>query len=99
MLLRRLARQEIYKATCQPRCENSPHKPIQFYDGLLVGNNIQRVELVVDNLQLVILLQGGAVGGHQTSCLDGGESSWVQDVRGENRDGVGVAQSRRRSSV
>ena len=63
-----------------PRWEYShPHKPDQFYDSLLV-------ELDVDNLQLVILLQGNSVG-HQHPGY-GDQGYWVQDE-------VGVAQCRR----
>ena len=56
--------------SCLPSWENwdnSPHKPSKFYDGLLVSNHIQGVVLDTDNIQLVTLLQGGAVGGHQAA--------------------------------
>ena len=81
--------------SCLPSWENwdnSPHKPSKFYDGLLVSNHIQGVVLDTDNIQLVTLLQGGAVGGHQHHVY-GDEGGGVQDVRWEDRHGVGVAQS------
>ena len=61
----------------------------------MVSNHIQGVELYVDNLPLIILLQGGAVGGHQHYDY-GDEGGCVQDIRGEDRHVVGVVQRRRR---
>jgi len=46
--------------------EDPPMESDELDDGLLVGDDVQGVELDIDDLELaLVLLQGGAVGAHQ----------------------------------
>ena len=60
---------------------HSPAEAQQLYDGLLVGNHVEAVELHIHNPQLVLLFKGGTLRADQ-HYLDGYKSVWIGHLCG-----------------